>query len=53
MDLEEVGELGVVALHVLRVGQQRGIVGHDRGERGAEAEQVDELVLDVGYLLVC
>ena len=51
MSGEEFGELGVVAGHVLLVGEERRVVGDDGGERGAEAQDLDELALGGGDVL--
>ena len=49
---EECGELRVVACDVVLISEQRRIVGDDRGERGAEAQEADELDLGRGDVFV-
>ena len=46
---EELGQLGIVVGHIVLIGEQRRVVRDDGGERGAEAQQLDELALGCGH----
>src|SRR6185437_3746426 len=52
MRFEECGELRVVVADVILIGEQGWVVRHHSGEGGAEAEQLDELALGCGEVLV-